>query len=79
MDVSDTDFLSGGIFTSKCGFIVKVLNPVYYYVAQFRDLVYYGQLPGPRVFFGGWILAFAMLAFGLLMFKRKQDDFILYI
>lgn len=47
--------------------------------AQFRDLVYYGQLPGPRVFFGGWILAFAMLAFGLLMFKRKQDDFILYI
>ncbi len=60
-------------------FVVKVLNPLYYYVAQFRDLVYYGQLPEPRVFFGGWILAFVMLAFGLLMFKRKQDDFILYI
>ena len=64
---------------ASVSFVVKVLNPVYYYVAQFRDLVYYGHLPGPRIFFGGWILAFVMLAFGLLMFKRKQDEFILYI
>ena len=64
---------------ASVSFVVKVLNPVYYYVAQFRDLVYYGHLPGPRIFFGGWILAFAMLAFGLWMFKRKQDEFILYI
>ena len=58
---------------------IKGCNPLYYYVAQFRDLVYYGRFPGPRVFWGGWIIAFVMLGFGLMMFKRRQDRFILYI
>ena len=58
---------------------IKGCNPLYYYVAQFRDLVYYGQFPGPRVFWGGWAIAFIMFGFGLLMFKRRQDKFILYI
>ncbi len=59
--------------------IIKGLNPLYYYVAQFRDLVYYGHFPGPRVFWGGWILAFLMLAMGLWFFKKRQDSFILHI
>lgn len=59
--------------------LIKGFNPLYYYVAQFRDLVYYGHLPGPRVFWGGWILAFVMLVIGLWAFKRRQDDFILFI
>lgn len=59
--------------------VVKGLNPLYYYVAQFRDVVYYGQIPGPRVWWGGWILAILMLLLGLWVFKRRQDDFILYI
>ena len=63
----------------KLGMFVKIFNPLYYYIAQFRDLVYYGRFPGPRIFFGGWIMAFIMLAFGLFVFKRRQDDFILYI
>ena len=46
-------------------FIVKAFNPLYYYVAQFRDLIYYGQIPGPRVFWGGWLIAFVMLAIGV--------------
>lgn len=60
-------------------FVVKGLNPLYYYVAQFRDLIYYGRIPGPRVLWGGWIIAFIMLAFGLMVFKKRQDRFILYI
>lgn len=60
-------------------FLIKGFNPLYYYVAQFRDLVYYGQFPGPRIFWGGWLLAFVMLALGLWAFKRRQDQFILYI
>lgn len=60
-------------------FVVKGLNPLYYYVAQFRDLVCYGRLPGPRIFYGGWFLAFVMFAFGLYVFMKKQDKFILYI
>lgn len=60
-------------------FVVKGLNPLYYFIAQFRDLVYYGRIPGPRVLWGGWIIAFVMLGFGLIVFKKRQDQFILYI
>ena len=63
----------------KLQILVKGLNPLYYYVAQFRDLVYYGQIPGPRVLWGGWAIAFIMLFIGLWAFKKKQDDFILFI
>lgn len=58
---------------------IKVLNPLYYYVAQFRDLVYYGQIPGSRIFWGGWIMAILMLIFGTWSFQRSKDKFILYI
>ena len=60
-------------------FAIKALNPLYYYVAQFRDLVYYGRFPGPRIFFGGWLIAFIMLAIGVWSFQRSKDKFILYI
>ena len=63
----------------KLQFLIKAFNPLYYYIAQFRDLVYYGQIPGPRVMWGGWFMAFVMLAIGLWAFKRKQYDFILFI
>ena len=59
--------------------IVKYGNPLYYYVTQFRDLIYYGRFPGMRVFAGGWLIAFAMLAFGIWSFQRSKDKFILYI
>lgn len=60
-------------------FIIKAFNPLYYYVAGFRDLVYYGRFPGPRIFWGGWIIAFLALGIGLFYFKKVQDKFILYI
>ena len=63
----------------KMQLLVKGLNPLYYYVAQFRDLIYSGRLPGPRIFFGGWIIAFIMLVIGVTVFQRKKDKFILYI
>ena len=59
--------------------LVKYGNPLYYYVTQFRDLIYYGRFPGMRVFAGGWLIAFAMLAFGIWSFQRSKDKFILYI
>lgn len=60
-------------------FLIKAFNPMYYYIAQFRDLVLYGQLPGPRIFFGGWIIAFVTLIIGVWTFQRSKDKFILYI
>ena len=59
--------------------LVKYANPLYYYVEQFRALIYYGRFPGVRVFVGGWLIAFAMLAFGIWCFQRSKDKFILYI
>ncbi len=58
---------------------IKGFNPLYYYVAQFRDFVYYGRFPGPRVFWGGWLIAFLALFIGVWSFQRSKDKFILYI
>jgi len=63
----------------KIQFLIKAFNPLYYYIAQFRDMVYIGQFPGPRIFWGGWILAILMLLFGLWTFQKGKDKFILYI
>lgn len=59
--------------------LIKSVNPMYYYVAQFRDIALYGQVPGPRIFWGGWIIAFVMLSIGVWSFKKHKDKFILYI
>lgn len=59
--------------------LIKTGNPMYYYVAQFRDMVLYGRLPGPRIFWGGWVFAFVMLFIGVWSFKKNKDKFILYI
>lgn len=64
---------------SEAQFMIKVFNPMYYYVSEFRDLIYYGNYPGPRIFWGGWLIAVVMLLFGLWTFQRSKDKFILYI
>lgn len=58
---------------------IEWFNPLYYYVSQFRSMVYLCELPTAHAFIGGWILAVFMLIIGLSVFKKKQDDFILYI
>ena len=54
-------------------------NPMYYYVQYFRNLVMYDTLPGwdLNLICLGFSLLFLVL--GLLLFKVKQDRFILYI
>ncbi len=58
---------------------IKVFNPMYYYVAEMRDLVLYGRWPGPRIFWGGWFFGILMMAIGLYAFQKNKDRFILYI
>ena len=58
---------------------IKHCNPMYFYVAQFRDLVYLGQLPGWGILTAGCVTAVAMLGIGVLCFNRSKDKFILYI
>ena len=59
--------------------VVKTLNPMYYYVTQFRQCALYGQIPGARLVIGGWLWAFLLLAIGLHQFRKNQDRFILYL
>lgn len=59
--------------------VVKHCNPMYFYVGQFRDLVYYGRMPGQMIVLAGCGAAAAMLAIGIWSFSRSEDKFILYI
>lgn len=62
----------------KVAFLLK-LNPLYHYFTFFRELVLYGNVPG----IGMWITSFAFSAIafgaGLLIFRKLQNDFILYV
>ena len=58
---------------------VKHCNPMYFYVGQFRDLMYAGQFPGPKILFAGCVTAVLMLFIGIASFLRNQNKFILYI
>lgn len=60
-------------------YAITHFNPLYYYVSQFRSLIYYGELPDARMFVGGWIMAFLMLVIGVYFFQRSKNKFILYI
>ena len=59
--------------------LVKHLNPMYFYIGQFRDLVYHNRIPGCVIIFAGCFAAIAMLFIGTWTFLKNQDNFILYI
>ena len=59
--------------------VVKHCNPMYFYIGQFRDLVYTGTMPGPMIILAGCVAAVVMLAAGIWSFARSEDRFILYI
>lgn len=63
----------------KVMWIVKHCNPMYFYVGQFRDVMYIGQFPGPKIIFAGCVTAFLMLIIGIWSFLKNQNRFILYI
>ena len=58
---------------------VMMFNPMYYFVDYFRDVVMYNTVPGIR--FNLICLAFSvcMLIVGIIVFKVKQDKFVLYM
>lgn len=64
---------------SNLQWLIKHLNPMYFYVGQFRDIIYYQQVPGKLIMTAGCVTAFLMLIIGLKCFLRNQDRFILYI
>lgn len=55
------------------------LNPMYYFVTYFRDVVTDGIVPGLKMNLLCMGISLLFLVLGLLVFKKKQDRFILFI
>lgn len=58
---------------------VEHLNPMFFYVSQFRDVIYKQQLPNGWLVLAGVVSAMLMLMIGIRSFVKNQDRFILYI
>ena len=59
--------------------LIKHFNPMYFYIGQFRDVIYYGRMPGISIMLAGGFTAIIMLLIGTYSFLKSQDKFILYI
>ncbi len=58
--------------------VIKI-NPLYHYITYFRNIMLYGTLPSFSDNLVCLLFAFAMLGFGITIFRKAQDKFILYI
>lgn len=58
---------------------VMNLNPMYFYIEQFRDVILYGIMPDLELMLKGWLVAILFLGVGIICFLKTQDKFILYI
>ncbi len=55
------------------------LNPMYHYVAYFRSVMLYGTVPGWSENAVCIVFSLLFLGMGLLFFKKRQDQFVLYL
>lgn len=69
-----TDALPKQVF-----WIIKHFNPMYFYIGQFRDIIYYNRMPGGLIILAGCGASILMLLIGTWTFIKKQDKFILFI
>lgn len=58
---------------------IRLFNPMYHYVTQFREGVMYQCLPDWNSVAYGFVMAFLFLLAGTWSFLKAQDKFILYI
>ncbi|MDO4589847.1 MAG: ABC transporter permease [Slackia sp.] len=57
----------------------EAINPMYHYVTYFRDIALWGTTPGLMENIVCLAMAAGTFAVGLLVFKRTQNKFILYV
>ena len=71
-------FYPESIVPEKYSFLLK-FNPLYYYLKIFRQSVYDGQIPDNDLLIICGGMSLFTIYFGLFLFKRYQNNFILYI
>lgn len=54
-------------------------NPMYHYITFFRSLILYGTVPSADIWFGCIISSIVSFVLGLLVFRKMQKNFILYV
>lgn len=54
-------------------------NPIYHYIQFFRSLIVYGEVPGAELWLICAACSIAALSIGMIIFKKLQRNFILYI
>lgn len=75
---SSAIFYPPEIIPEKYQFIL-ILNPLYYFIDGFRDIVYFGTIPSLMNIFVCISLAFVSMIIGIVTFERCQDKFILHL
>lgn len=66
------------IIDSGNGWVFNI-NPVYMCIAMFRDAVLYGRQIDMNYCAISSVIAVVLLVIGIVIFNKKQDEFILYI
>lgn len=59
--------------------ILLTINPMYYYVKTFRMLVMDGVSPEPKMYVWCAFMALCSVVIGAFVFKKTQDNFVLYL
>lgn len=59
--------------------LIKLCNPMYCYISQFRGVVLYGWMPAWHLWAYGSLAALLSLTIGIVSFLRSQDRFILFV
>lgn len=72
-------FYPVSIIPEKYIALYKGINPMYWYVEQFRDIILYARFPNACSIAMGVVVALLVLLLGTWYFNKKQDEFILYI
>lgn len=67
------------ILPTQIRWIVTHLNPLYYYIEQFRCIVLERVMPSTTLIVRGCIVSVIFLVIGFICFRKNQDKFILYI
>ena len=76
MDVSDSIIT---LLPEALRKLVMTLNPMYFYITQFRQIVLECRMPDPYLILAGFVAAGVALLVGVWAFLKTQDKFILYI
>lgn len=61
------------------GMQIMFFNPMYHYVSYFREIVLYGQFPNLESNAVCFLMAIITFLVGLLVFRKTQNKFILYV